>query len=232
MLCEKCGVEYFDNPRLTNGSQYCLSCVGEYTNPEIDSFEWFLDNKWMWNIDEISPEIQYDIYLKKKNKVLQTKRFYFMTLAHRSTSKNKFIFNSGNAKRLKEFCEKFVGTTQENSSFSGFLDENGFPLNSATFCIESGKHEDNPKLHCHLILDFVNNKNPNLGRFVRKCFNEYFVENMIVENDEYDNKPFTECYLEDKLHYMINGYKDDHENFVDLNMFGGFGNLWQRLCNL
>lgn len=232
MLCEKCGREYFENIPLMNDCQVCLVCGGDHTKPEVDSFEWFLENKWIWNIDEISAEIQYDIYLKKKNKVLQNKRYYFMTLAHRASSKNKFLFDEGTISRLTEFCRKFVGVTQENSSFSGFLDDNGFPLNSATFCVESGKHEENPKLHVHLILDFKNLKNPNLGRFVRNCFNNYFTENKLIDNDEYDNRPFTECYLEDKLHYMINAYKDDHENFVDLGVFGGFGNLWSMLSNL
>lgn len=232
MLCEKCGVEYFDNLRLTDNCQICKNCVEEYTKPEIDSFEWFINEKWIWNIDEISAEKQYENYLNKKNKVLQSKRYYFMTIAHRKHSKNKFDFTENNIEKLKVFCQKFVGVTQENSRIFGFLDENNFPLKSGIYFVESGKDESNPKLHCHFLLEFENDKNPNLGRFVRKCFNDYFINNKIIEKDEYDNKPFTECYLEDKLHYAINAYKDDHENFVDLEILGGFGKLWVLLSNL
>lgn len=232
MLCEKCGKEYFENIPLLSYSQICMGCVGEPTPAELNSFEWFLENKWMYNIDEISPEIQYENYINKLNKINDTKRYYFMTIAHRKHSKNKFDFNESNILKLKDFCQKFVGVTQENSRISSFLEAYNFPLKSAIYFVESGKDKAFPKLHSHFLLEFENNKNPNLGRCVRKIWNDYFTENKITEIDEYNNKPFTSCYLEDKLHYAINGYKDDHENFVDLKILGGFGKLWSMLSNL
>jgi hypothetical protein len=233
MLCEKCGIEYFNCLRLTNDSQVCEDCVGfmKRFHEEIDSFEWFINNKWMFNID-IEPEIQYENYIKKLNKIIDNKRYYFMTIAHRKHSKNKFDFTDENIEKFRQFCQKFVGVTQENIQKSGFLEEMGFPLKSAIYFVESGKDEDCPKLHSHFILDFKNNKNPNLSRSVRECFNKYFSENKILEKDEYHNIPFTEIYMNDKLHYVINCYKDEHENFKDLEINGGFGHLWMKLENL
>lgn len=228
MFCEICGMDNYHNFRI------CEKCNVEYMNKkcfEENSFEWFINYKWLFNID-IEPEVQYEMYMKKLNKSNDNKRYYLMTIAHRKHSKNKFVFNQDNVGLVEHFCQKFVGVTQENIQKTGFLEEMGFPLKSAIYFVESGKDEDCPKIHSHFLLEFVNNKNPNLSRSVRECWNKYFHENKILEKDEYNNIPFTEIYLNDKLHYVINNYKDDHENFVDLEINGGFGYLWMKLKDL
>lgn len=227
MYCEICGNDNKNNFRL------CEECYNVINNKcfEENSFEWFINYKWLYTID-IEPEVQYEMFLKKLEKVHDNKRYYFMTIAHRKHSKNKFIFNQENVGLVERFCQKFVGVTQENIQKTGFLEEMGFPLKSAIYFCESGKDEDCPKIHSHFLLEFVNNKNPNLSRSVRECWNKYFNENKILEKDEYHNIPFTEIYLNDKLHYVINDYKDDHENFVDLEINGGFGLLWMKLKDL
>lgn len=219
MLCVICGKE-------NEFVHMCSECLVNYKKESflVNSFEYYLNNIFPPSLmDDFDPKICYKIWVNKLNNKLKNKRFYFMTLAHRKNSKNKF--------KIPEDVNIY-GKFIKHMVCEGGFEKLGFPLDSAIGWAESGKDADNSKLHSHFILDFKNNNNPNLAREVKRFFNEVFPNNKIIEKDEYDNKSFTEIYLEDKLYYVLNEYKDSHSNYIDLGIRYGFGHLWEALSKL
>lgn len=132
-------------------------------------------------------------------------RYSFITLSlDKKFNENRFDFNEST---IHEFW-KNIKVLIEN------IDQK-YPIDGYIVWVESGKNEKSPNLHSHMIIDFKD-ATKNLARFVRDNWNELFPHNKMVKANEYSNEPFTGKYLEDKIYYCFNEYKDSHTNFMDL----------------
>ena len=101
--------------------------------------------------------------------------------------------------------------------------------NEFWFSIESGKHEDNPNLHVHIVLEFKNSGN--FRDRIHKWFEKEFPENTLRYklkrkdgsfNEGVDVKPILNDEIwKEKIDYLDNTKKnefgDDHTNFIDLS---------------
>ena len=135
------------------------------------------------------------VYPKKKLKV--DARFSFITLSLDKNAGNRLTFEPS---IIKDYWVQMKDAMADLSQ--------SYPMNGYLLWIESGKNQNSPNLHTHIIIDFQNKKNPNLARWWRNKWNFMFPSNPMTKNDEYKNEQFTSKYLDDKIDYCFNEYKD------------------------
>jgi len=125
---------------------------------------------------------------------------------------------------LHDFCvELFVQKAKRN-----FIDN--------WWVIESGKNEDEPNLHIHMLANFVHKHN--FRRDLTSMWKKHFGNDPgnDIEYRNYNKKKQkwnkgidakacnTKLIQEDKITYMINSEKGTHENFTDLGLSGEYHN--------
>lgn len=122
-------------------------------------------------------------------------------------------------------------TEGEVSKMSSFLEKVCTPqyFKKVKWCLESGKHENSPNLHFHIFGLFNENGSKN---FRKRClvhrWNKLYPTNTLDWSRKghvgIDNKACnTQQIINDSLAYLDNECKGSHENFIDLNVSGGFG---------
>jgi hypothetical protein len=125
--------------------------------------------------------------------------------------KERLPYNDDQINKLRLFCEKrFVAKNFERCKW----------------VIESGKHEENPNLHIHCIgrLKNKNFKREFITQWNKIYDNEYNISYSENDNRGWDKIPCNTAQIqEDKLNYLINSLKGNHENFIDLKIGGTFG---------
>lgn len=140
-----------------------------------------------------------------KPKPIEVKSFYFYTF----TGDKKIPFCEKNVNDMK-----YIG----NSIFSN---ESWKRYKCVDWCIESGKHSDEPNLHLHALIVF-DKTNKNFERdFVRlwnNKFKNYGINFKGKGKQHFKGKDVVNIY-KDKCDYFINHKKSVlHENFVDIDI--------------
>ena len=92
---------------------------------------------------------------------------------------------------------------------------------SVKWCIETGKHKENPNLHVHALIVF-DKSNKNFERDYIRLWNKYFKNYGInfkgSGKQHFKGKDVVTIY-KDKCDYFVNHKKSVlHENFIDLNI--------------
>ena len=93
---------------------------------------------------------------------------------------------------------------------------------------ESGKYEDKPNLHLHMLIDFYDSKNFKRDLMCKwsKVFKGSNIDWRTKGGQGWDSRPCnTGQIIEDKISYMDNAQKGSHMNFCDLNLRGYHENL-------
>ena len=93
---------------------------------------------------------------------------------------------------------------------------------------ESGKYEDSPNLHLHMLIEFYCSKNfkRDLTCKWSKVFKGSNIDWKSKTGVGWDAKPCNTLVIQqDKIAYMDNSQKGSHENFCDLNLRGKHENL-------
>lgn len=131
--------------------------------------------------------------------------------------KERLPFDTDQIDKLKAFCCREF--TERNFA-------------QCAWVIEAGKHQDNPNLHIHCIgkLKNKNFKREFIGHWNKsydKIYNISYVEKDKkgnITNCGWDKKPCNTLEIQkDKLNYLHNALKGEHENFVDLGIGHKFG---------
>lgn len=132
--------------------------------------------------------------------------------------KNRIPINEGEVEKMKNYLIKNIN----NKYFFKFA-----------WCMESGKHEDKPNLHFHLLGHYNNNGSKNFrGRVLINNWNKLYPDNPLEwtrgEHHGIDRKDCnTDIMIKDKLLYFHNESKGSHENFIDLNIYKEAGD-WSK----
>ena len=93
---------------------------------------------------------------------------------------------------------------------------------------ESGKYEDKPNLHLHMLVEFYESKNFKRDLICKwsKIFKQSNIDWKKSSGSGWDSRPCnTREIQKDKISYMDNAQKGSHENFVDLELRGYFENI-------
>jgi hypothetical protein len=144
---------------------------------------------------------------RKREKDFKLKGLTFYTIC----PKDRLPFNDDQINKLRMFCEKRF--TAKN-------------FERCKWVIESGKHEENPNLHIHCIgrLRNKNFKREFITQWNKIYDNEYNISYNENDNRGWDMIPCNTAEIqEDKLNYLKNSLKGNHENFIDLKIGGTFG---------
>lgn len=147
-----------------------------------------------------------DRYVHKGPKV---KSMSFYTIV----PKERLEFTEANICKFEKFANTLFGPKYRTC------------YNKVWWVIECGKHEDNPNLHLHALIDF--NQSKNFKRALLSCWKTFFpsTENRICYNENGNcgihRVPCnTQRIQEDKIKYLTNENKGTHENFKDLGLSG------------
>lgn len=134
--------------------------------------------------------------------------------------KERLPFDVDQIDKLKAFCYKeFTGRNFERCKW----------------IIEAGKHKENPNLHIHCIgklrnknfkREFIGHWNKSYDKKYNISYEEFEIINgkKVITNAGWDKKPCNTLEIQkDKLDYLNNLLKGDHENFIDLGIGESFG---------
>ena len=155
-------------------------------------------------------EVQAPLELIKKIKKLKgdfNKKYYWYTIV----PQERLPYNAEYLRKINDFCVDLF----EKSAKKWF--------NEVWWVIESGKHENNPNLHVHALVEFKSSKH--FRRDMLRKWNKYIPEGQynITWERAIDMKSIDkEEYFKDKLDYMTNDLKGTHENFTDLGLRGRY----------
>lgn len=147
-----------------------------------------------------------DKYVHKGPKV---KSMSFYTIV----PKERLKFDDHNIAKFEKFANTLFGPKYRTT------------YNKVWWVIECGKHEDNPNLHMHALIDF--NQSKNFKRNLLSCWKTFFpsTENRICYNENGNSGIHrvpcnTQRIQDDKIKYLTNENKGSHENFKDLGLNG------------
>lgn len=192
-----------------------MECAKCYCRKECeDALSWCFSYMETFNLTEVS--------FDKKNSYYQSMKPFLNPVPYARPVKGmvfyslvpeqRLPFTDESIEDLKSLCIKVFETTR---------------FYSVNWCIESGKHKDKPNLHIHALCNFKNSKN-----FRRELIKKW---NQVFDNDKYriDWKSKKNCGIHmepcntleiqsDKLNYMTNANKGEHENFTDLDTHGSW----------
>lgn len=127
--------------------------------------------------------------------------------------KERLPFTEVNIKKMRDVCESL------------FFQEKLFK--KTWWVVECGKHEDNPNLHIHALVEFMDSKNfrRSLLTVWKKHFPDpiYRIDYKVKHNVGIHRVGCnTERIQQDKVKYLTNENKGSHENFKDLGISGIF----------
>jgi len=184
------------------------------TNPVVFETEYnivmekvkILLNAFETKVVDLKCEAIIDKYVHKGPKV---KSMSFYTIV----PKERLEFNQKNIDKFCQFANILFGPRYRTS------------YNKVWWVIECGKHEDNPNLHLHALIDFDQSKN--FKRNLLSCWKKTFplTENRICYNENGNTGIHrvpcnTQRIQDDKVKYLTNENKGSHENFKDLGLSG------------
>lgn len=225
-LCKYC-IDIRDTPRTIVAYMRCEECYKERLKYEIDnedtldlkynfyrkhmkSYQDLQNAKREYNREEkfyeqLEIEQKEEAKLKEKKELSKNfKGWSFITLGPTPF----FDFTDESKAKLVEWCNEWI--TEHNYS-------------AASWVIESGKNKKNPNLHVHF---FCRIKNPkHHKRDLIHNWEKKFPNNKLIGNNYHIVKCNTEKMFYEKQEYMIDNSKGTHQNFIDLQLRGGFGGL-------
>lgn len=231
-LCKNC-IDERDTPRTIFQYGLCEECFKKTDVKSILGYEPILN----YYLDNVKP----------LNELSIDKRNYYIKRAEKAYKEAKKFAaevecwerDEAELKAKKEMSKNFKGwsfITLGPTPFFDFTDESKAKLvewcnmwinetnySAASWVIESGKNPKKPNLHLHF---FCRIKNPrHHKRDLIHSWDKFFPNNKLVGNNYHIVKCNTEAMFHDKQEYMVNNSKGTHENFIDLQLRGGFGGL-------
>ena len=185
---------------------FCKLDMNFYKGRKLNPLDYLEDenrNKWYhtgWNNPKLF-NVWFNIKEKKKHE-----RFYFYTF----TGNKRIPDTSDNIDKMRHICT----TIFNNEKFIRFKE--------IAYNIETGKHEENPNLHIHALIDF-NKSNKNFDRDFKgvwmKEFKDYGIDFKKGGKQLFKGKNVNDVWY-DKLAYLRNDEKSIlHQNYRDLEIF-------------
>lgn len=211
-LCKFC-IDEREIPRTEFKIGRCEECYEHFLKSVKLRMRW--DGDWKHAIEILKNDYEEAgkmLLIEKEEKITKDKKelsknfkgWSFITLGPTPF----FDFTDESKAKLVEWCNLWI--TETNYSV-------------ASWVIESGKNKTKPNLHLHF---FCRIKNPrHHKRDLIHSWDKFFPNNKLVGNNYHIVKCNTEAMYIDKQEYMINNSKGTHENFIDLQLRGGFGGL-------
>lgn len=156
-------------------------------------------------------------YIKKRGNGRETlKGLSFYTIA----PKKRLPYSGENISKIHDFAREIFISRAEKY------------FNEVWFVVESGKHQDNPNLHIHALVEFnKSDKGVSGSKFFMRdlvaCWKRHFSDpEYRIDYDTGGNKGIhrkacnTLDIQKESLEYMTNENKGTHENFTDLGIKG------------
>lgn len=183
----------------------------KYTNNEMNYMDWYDERR----IREMSISDE-RLKILRKHHAPKTEIWNWLTLAP------KPMLRFEDADRLNDFCSEIMDPRT---------------IKSCQWVVECGKSEQAPNIHCHILFRHMNEGlSKNFKRKVCNRFKKVFSDrsseiswstpkgrgwyNQVFRST---NNPTYKKMIQDKRDYMDNFQKSAcHENFMDLNLKGGF----------
>ncbi len=147
----------------------------------------------------------------------------FLDLEHEEMTQKKIMKPKKNKKCFFLTIQDFKRTLSDFEDMVKFMKNSRYLFTDLLYVIESGKNEDDPHLHVHLLGNYVN---PKKGKSkvcleYKKIFNSNLNEKDYWDlrqwNKSKEMPPYSQ-WLEEKVDYILdNNKKGTHANFVDLS---------------
>lgn len=127
--------------------------------------------------------------------------------------KERLEYNANNISIIADFCQEMF--EMRGSKY----------FEQVWYCIESGKHQNRPNLHIHMLCEFKAMGSKFFLRDMKHKWKQYYPEDKYTINYDIEgNKGIhrVDCNTleiqQDKVEYMDNELKGTHENFTDIGI--------------
>ena len=174
----------------------------------VDSFTWFVNNKWDF-CESVTPQADYKEYILKKNAPKKPK-----------TIGKKFVFVT-----IQDFKRRIT----DLDDMVNFMKKIEYIFEECIWCIESGKVPlPDSNLHIHLLAKYRNSKKGKNQLCIE--WSKFFDTNLrdkdyfkLQQHRDSPAMPSYEDWVKEKMDYFDNEMKGTHENAIDLNCRGSWG---------